>query len=67
MNLYFRMAWRNLWRHRRRTLIVVLAIGLTLSMMMFYDGLMVGFEDAIYGNAIRVLGGEHADPRPGLP
>lgn len=57
MKLYFRLAWRNLWRHRRRTLIVVLAIGLTLAMMMWYDGMMTGFEDAIYGNAIQVLGG----------
>jgi ABC-type lipoprotein release transport system permease subunit len=29
----------------------------TLSMMMFYDGLMAGFTDAIYGNAVKVLGG----------
>ena len=57
MKLYFRLAWRNLWRHRRRTLIVVLAIGLTLAMMMWYDGMMTGFEDAVYGNAIQVLGG----------
>ena len=57
MRLYLRLAWRNLWRHRRRTLIVVLAIGLTLAMMMMYDGLMAGFEQAIYGNAIKVLGG----------
>ena len=57
MRLYLRMAWRNLWRHRRRTLIVVLAIGLTMAMMMMYDGLMAGFEQAIYGNAIKVLGG----------
>jgi len=57
MRLYLRMAWRNLWRHRRRTVIVVLAIGLTMAMMMMYDGLMAGFEQAIYGNAIRVLGG----------
>ena len=26
-------------------------------MMMMYDGLMDGFTQAIYGNAIRVLGG----------
>ena len=57
MRLYFRLAWRNLWRHRRRTLIVVLSIGLTLAMMMMYDGLIAGFEQAIYGNAIKVLGG----------
>ncbi len=57
MNLYLRLAWRNIWRHRRRTLLVVLAIGLSVSMMMMYDGLMAGFEQAIYGNAIKVLGG----------
>ena len=56
MRLFFRLAWRNLWRHRRRTVIVILAIGLTIGMMMWYDGLMAGFEDAIYGNAIKVLG-----------
>jgi len=37
--------------------IVVTAIGFTLSLLMFYDGLVAGFEDAIYGNAIKVLGG----------
>jgi ABC-type lipoprotein release transport system permease subunit len=57
MRLYLRLAWRNIWRHRRRTLIVVLAIGLTLALMMFYDGIVAGFEQAIYGNAIKVLGG----------
>jgi ABC-type lipoprotein release transport system permease subunit len=57
MKLYLRLAWRNVWRHRRRTIIVVAAMGLTLAMMMFYDGLVAGFDDAIYGNAIKVLGG----------
>lgn len=57
MKLYFRLAWRNLWRHRRRTLIVVAAMVLGLALMMFYDGLMAGFNQAIYGNAINVLGG----------
>src|SRR5512136_853495 len=57
MRLYLRLAWRNLWRHRRRTLIVVIAIGGTMGLMMWYDGLIGGFNEAIYGNAIRVLGG----------
>lgn len=57
MRLYLRLAWRNIWRHKRRTLIVVLAIGLTLALMMLYDGVVAGFEQAIYGNAIKVLGG----------
>ncbi len=57
MRLFLRLAWRNVWRQRRRTLIVVLAIGVTLALMMLYDGIVAGFEQAIYGNAIKVLGG----------
>ena len=57
MNLYLRLAWRNIWRHKRRTVIIVLAMSLSLALMMFYDGLMNGFTDAIYGNAVKVLGG----------
>jgi len=57
MKLYLRLAWRNLWRHRRRTVIVAVAMALGLGLMMFYDGLMAGFDQAIYGNAIKVLGG----------
>ncbi len=77
MLLYLRLAWRNIWRHRRRTLIIVLAMGLAMMMMVFYDGLMAGFNEAIYGNAIRVLGGniqvhaagyrEKVDSNPMLP
>jgi ABC-type lipoprotein release transport system permease subunit len=71
MILYLRLAWRNLWRHRRRTFIVVVSVGFCLGMMVFYDGMIGGFEQAIYGNAINVLGGNlqvHAsgyNERPG--
>jgi ABC-type lipoprotein release transport system permease subunit len=65
MSLFLRLAWRNVWRHRRRTLIVMTAIALSLSMMMMYDGMMVGFEQAIYGNAIKVLGGNIQVHAPG--
>jgi len=57
MQLYLRLAWRNIWRHRRRTIIIILAMSLTLALMLFYDGLMNGFTDVIYGNAVKVLGG----------
>lgn len=57
MILYLRLAWRNIWRHKRRTIIIILAMSLTLALMMWYDGLMAGFTDAIYGNAVKVLGG----------
>ena len=77
MQLYLRLAWRNVWRHRRRTINIVLAMSLSLGLMMWYDGLIDGFNDAIYGNAIRVLGGniqihaagyrEKVDSNPLLP
>ena len=77
MKLYLRLAWRNIWRHRRRTLIIVSAMGFGLSLMMMYDGLVDGFNQAIYGNAIKVLGGniqvhaegyrESAGQKPLLP
>jgi ABC-type lipoprotein release transport system permease subunit len=77
MTLFLRLAWRNIWRHRRRTVIIMLAMGLSLGMMMFYDGLMDGFNNAIAGNAVRVLGGnvqvhaagyrEKVDSNPLLP
>ena len=57
MQLYLRLAWRNIWRHRRRTIIIVIAMSLTMALMMWYDGVLAGFTDAIYGNAVKVLGG----------
>jgi putative ABC transport system permease protein len=57
MKLYWRLAWRNIWRHKRRTIIIVIAMALSLGMMMWYDGLIAGFNQAIYGNAVKVLGG----------
>ncbi|MFL7870024.1 MAG: ABC transporter permease [Anaerolineales bacterium] len=57
MSILFKMAWRNIWRHTRRTVIIVLAMSLTLALMMWYDGLVNGWTDAIYGNAVKVLGG----------
>ena len=77
MKLYLRLAWRNVWRHRRRTLIIVSAMGFGLSLMMMYDGMVDGFNQAIYGNAIKVLGGniqvhaagyrDSAEQKPLLP
>ena len=57
MKIYLRLAWRNIWRHRNRTLIVVLAVGLTMAMMMFYDGILNGFQQNINANAVKVMGG----------
>ncbi len=65
MQLYLRLAWRNVWRQRRRTLLIALAMGVIMSMLVLYDGLIGGFEQAIYGNAIQLLGGNIQVHAPG--
>ncbi len=55
--LLFKLAWRNLWRNKRRTLIVVMAMGMMMSFLVMYDSMILGFETAVYGNAIKLSGG----------
>jgi len=75
--LLLKLAWRNLWRNRRRTFLVIMAMGAMMSFLVMYDGMLVGFESAVYGNAIKLSGGNvqiraegYADsysPNPMLP
>jgi ABC-type lipoprotein release transport system permease subunit len=60
-----KIAWRNVWRQRRRTILIAVAMGVTMSLLVFYDGLIVGFEQAIYGNAIQLMGGNIQVHAPG--
>ncbi len=57
MKLTLKLAWRNMWRNRRRTLLVVMAMGVMMSFLVMYDGMILGFESAVYGNAIKLSGG----------
>lgn len=65
MMLYLRLAWRNVWRQRRRTLLIATAMGVMMAFLMMDDGLIGGFEQAIYGNAIQLLGGNLQIHAPG--
>jgi len=65
MILYLRLAWRNVWRQRRRTFLIAIGMGVTMALLVFYDGLIGGFEQAIYGNAIQLLGGNVQVHAPG--
>lgn len=60
------MAWRNFWRNRRRTLIAVVAIILGLILMFFFDGIFGGSEQTIYGNLVRLEGGNVQVHAPGF-
>jgi ABC-type lipoprotein release transport system permease subunit len=57
MGKLLRMAWRNVWRNRRRTSIALIAIALGLLFLTFMDGAIAGFQQAIFGNAVRLQGG----------
>ncbi|MEW6406962.1 MAG: ABC transporter permease, partial [Chloroflexota bacterium] len=65
MTLYLILAWRNVWRNRRRTIIVMLAMGLGLGLLIFYDGFIKGAEQSIFGNAVRLQGGNIQIHAPG--
>lgn len=65
MSTLFKIAWRNVWRQRRRTLLIAIAMGVMMALLVFYDGLIGGFEQAIYGNAIQLLGGNIQVHAPG--
>jgi putative ABC transport system permease protein len=60
-----RMAWRNVWRNGRRTVIAVIAIALGLALMLFFDGLLGGAKQAIYGNTVKLQGGNVQVHAPG--
>ncbi len=51
------MAWRNLWRNYRRTLIMLLAIAVGVWAMIFLTALMRGMVDDMVKQGIRALPG----------
>ncbi len=40
-----RIAWRNLWRNRRRTALALAAIGLSQALVLLYGGILEGYAD----------------------
>ncbi len=52
------LAWRNLWRNYRRTLIMLLAIAIGVWAMIFMSALMRGMTDQMVRNGLALLPGE---------
>jgi putative ABC transport system permease protein len=50
---FFSMAWRNVWRNRRRSLLTVTAIGLGLAFNIFLRGITDGWHDEMIDNSVR--------------
>jgi ABC-type lipoprotein release transport system permease subunit len=52
------LAWRNLWRNYRRTLIMLFAIAIGVWAMIFMSSLMRGMTDQMVRNGLNTLPGE---------
>jgi len=53
-----KLAWRNLFRNKRRTIIACIAIGIGLAAMIFFDALMIGMKDNMIKSATSSFLGE---------
>jgi ABC-type lipoprotein release transport system permease subunit len=60
------LAWRNMWRNWRRTVIALVAMVLGLMLLLFADGMIKGSDQAIFGNAVRLYGGNLQVHAPGF-
>jgi ABC-type lipoprotein release transport system permease subunit len=59
------MAWRNVRRNWRRSVIAIIAIALGLTLMLVFDGLLGGMDEALHGNTVRLQGGHVQVHAPG--
>jgi ABC-type lipoprotein release transport system permease subunit len=66
MGKLLRMAWRNVWRNWRRTVIAGIAIALGLAFILLYDGMLSGMDEALYSNTVKLQGGNVQVHAPGF-
>ena len=52
MKIFILISWRNLWRHKRRSLVVISSIAIGIFAMMFSMGIMNGFNIQMVENTI---------------
>ena len=65
-SIIFRLAWRNLWRNHRRTLIMLMAIVLGTWAMIFMTALMRGMVSEMVSDGISALPGHVQVHHPGF-
>jgi len=66
MKLFIKLAWRNLFRNKRRTVIAGIMVGLGLASLMFTDALFVGMEKNMVRAATASFLGEGQIHRKGF-
>ena len=55
--MFFRLAWRNIWRNPRRTAVILTAVIIGIWSMVFLGALMRGMADQMVRNGIATLTG----------
>jgi ABC-type lipoprotein release transport system permease subunit len=55
--MFFQLGWRNIWRNRRRTLVILTAVIIGVWSMVFLGALMRGIADQFVRNGISTLTG----------
>lgn len=65
MGIFFKLAWRNMFRNKRRTLLASLAIGLGLAALIFTDAMVIGMEDNMIESATSTFLGDGQIHREG--
>lgn len=66
MYIFLKLAWRNIFRNKRRTIIAGTAIGIGLASLIFSDALMIGMEENIIESATSTFLGEGQIHRKGF-
>ncbi len=67
MTLNLRMAWRNLWRHKRRTWLTATAMIFSNVLLVFMISLQFGSYDMMIDNTLKSFSGHLAGPGDRLP
>ncbi|HEC84162.1 MAG TPA: ABC transporter permease [Thioploca sp.] len=65
MGIILRLAWRNIWRHPRRTGLTLAAIAFAAALLVFMITLQLGSYDMMIDNNLRVLTGHFQVQRAG--
>ena len=55
--MYLQLGWRNIWRNRRRTMVIMTAVIIGVWSMIFLGALMRGIADQMVRNGISTLTG----------